>query len=185
MNSGNFRPAGSESLIAAVSMPAEQAFETALYLSDNLKITPQLMLDAGLRYSLYGYLGPYTVNNYPAGVPRREENISGTTVYSKNKIINTYQGPEVRVGLRQLITSTFSVKAGYNSLRQYIHMLSNTTAMAPTDIWKLSDPNIRPQFGDQFSIGVYKTLASNTVELSVEGYYKRIKDYLILRAEPF
>lgn len=178
LNSGNYQPAGSESLVAAINMPAEQAFETALYLSDNFKITPKLMLDAGLRYSLYGYFGPYSINNYPANTPKREENISDVSVYAKNKVINTYQGPEIRIGLRQLITSTLSVKAGYNSLRQYIHMLSNTTAMAPTDIWKLSDPNIRPQFGDQFSVGMYKNIASNTVELSVEGYYKRIKNYL-------
>lgn len=178
LNSGNYRPAGSESLIAAVTMPAEQAFETAIYLSDNFKITPKLMLDAGLRYSLYGYLGPHTINNYPEGLPKREENISDVSVYAKNNVIQTYQGPEVRIGLRQLVTSTFSIKAGYNSLRQYIHMLSNTAAMAPTDIWKLSDPNIRPQFGDQVSVGLYKNIASNTVELSLEGYYKRIKDYL-------
>jgi len=178
LNSGNFQPAGSASLVAPVTMPSEQAFETALYLSDNFKITPKLMLDAGLRYSLYGYLGPYTVNGYVQGVPKTEENISRTVSYGNNKVINTYQGPEIRIGLRQLITSSFSIKAGYNSLRQYIHMLSNTTAMAPTDIWKLSDPNIRPQFGDQFSVGFYKNVASNTVELSVEGYYKRIKDYL-------
>ena len=57
-------------------------------------------------------------------------------------------------------------------------MLSNTTAMAPTDIWKLSDPNIKPQKSSQVSLGFYKNAASNTVEISLEGYYKQIKDYL-------
>ncbi|MCH5719435.1 TonB-dependent receptor plug domain-containing protein [Niabella hibiscisoli] len=178
LNSGNYQPVGNASLVSGVIMPAEQAFETAIYLGDNFKVTPGLMLDAGLRYSLYGYLGPYSINNYPAGVSRSVENITGTSDYTRNKVINTYQGPEIRIGLRQLITSTFSIKAGYNSLRQYIHMLSNTAAMAPTDIWKLSDPNIRPQFGDQLSVGFYKNVASNTIELSVEGYYKRVKNYL-------
>jgi hypothetical protein len=63
-------------------------------------------------------------------------------------------------------------------MSQYIHMLSNTSAIAPTDIWKLSDPNIRPQQGSQFSLGFYKNLKSNTVETSLEVYYKKIKDYL-------
>src|SRR5690606_26437829 len=103
--------------------------------------TQNLTIDGGFRYVLYSYLGPGTVNQYPAGVPLREDNITGTVLYTANKIINTYQGPEIRVGLRQMLSNTFSVKAGYNSLRQYIHMLSNTAAMAPTDIWKLSDPN--------------------------------------------
>ena len=63
-------------------------------------------------------------------------------------------------------------------MRQYIHMLSNTAAIAPTDIWKLSDPNIKPQHGDQVSFGLYKNLKSNTIETSVEAYYKRLKNYL-------
>ena len=63
-------------------------------------------------------------------------------------------------------------------MRQYIHVLSNTTAIAPTDIWKLSDPNIKPQRGDQISLGFYKNVKANTIETSCEVYYKRIQDYL-------
>ncbi len=70
------------------------------------------------------------------------------------------------------------MKASYNTERQYIHMLSNTTAIAPTDIWKLSDPNILPQLGSQFSLGAYKNLKNNTIETSVEVYYKNIQNYL-------
>jgi hypothetical protein len=178
LNPGSYKPVGERSLVAPVVMSAEQAIESALYLSDNFKITPKLTLDAGLRYSLYAYLGPSTVNNYSPNIPKREDNVLSTSNYGNLQIINTNQGPEVRIGLRQMLSPTLSVKAGYNSLRQYIHMLSNTAAMAPTDIWKLSDPNIKPQFGDQFSIGLYKTLAANSVEISVEWYYKRIKNYL-------
>ncbi|HXB92878.1 MAG TPA: hypothetical protein VNU72_11330, partial [Puia sp.] len=58
------------------------------------------------------------------------------------------------------------------------HSLSNTTAMAPTDIWKLSDPHIRPQHGDQVSLGLYRNFKSNTIETSVEVYYRRINDFL-------
>lgn len=57
-------------------------------------------------------------------------------------------------------------------------MLSNTTTMSPTDIWKLSDPNIKPQYGEQVSIGYYRNFALNTIETSVELYYKRIYNYL-------
>lgn len=175
---GSYVPLGDESLVATIHMPAEQALESALYLSDKFNITKDLTLDAGIRYSLFNYMGPYEVNNYLPGSPKTVENIIGTTVYGKNKFIQNYHGPEVRVGLRQMLSNTMSIKAGYSSLRQYIHMLSNTAAMAPTDIWKLSDPNIQPQFGDQVSLGLYKNLKSNTIELSIEGYYKRIKNYL-------
>jgi hypothetical protein len=57
-------------------------------------------------------------------------------------------------------------------------LLSNTTAISPTDIWKLSDNNILPQQGQQFSIGFYKDFKSGTIETSVEAYYKRLKNYL-------
>jgi hypothetical protein len=57
-------------------------------------------------------------------------------------------------------------------------MLSNTAAMAPTDIWKLSDPNIKPQEGVQYSLGYYANVRSNTIEISLEGYYKNIRNFL-------
>ncbi|WP_431210919.1 hypothetical protein ACQ86N_33965 [Puia sp. P3] len=93
-------------------------------------------------------------------------------------MMKTYGGPEYRVSGRYVLTDNLSIKAGYNTQRQYIHSLSNTTAIAPTDIWKLSDPNIRPQHGDQVSLGLYRNFKANTVETSVEVYYKRIRDYL-------
>ncbi len=98
--------------------------------------------------------------------------------YSNNQIIKTYGGPEYRISMRYAFSDNFSLKASYNTERQYIHMLSNTTAIAPTDIWKLSDPNILPQLGSQFSLGAYKNLKNNTIETSVEVYYKNIQNYL-------
>jgi hypothetical protein len=66
----------------------------------------------------------------------------------------------------------------YNTLRQYIHLLSNTTAISPADIWKLSDPHILPQQGNQVSLGLYQNFRSNTIETSIEVYYKNIRHYL-------
>ena len=57
-------------------------------------------------------------------------------------------------------------------------MLSNTTSISPTDTWKLSDPYIRPQIGDQLSLGYYRNFRQNSIETSVELYIKRIKDML-------
>ena len=98
--------------------------------------------------------------------------------YGAGNIINTYSGPEYRISLRYQFNQTFSLKGSYNTERQYIHVLSNTSAIAPTDIWKLSDPNILPTLGSQYSLGAYKNLKNNTIETSVEVYYKDIKNYL-------
>ena len=178
LHPGSYQPVGSKSLVVPDELSAEQALESALYVNDHYNINNSLSIDAGIRYSLYNYLGPQDVNNYAPGIPKTQDNQTGVTPYSKGSFIQTYGGPEYRVSLRYAFTDSFSIKAGFNTQRQYIHSLSNTAAMAPTDIWKLSDPNIKPQKGDQFSLGVYKNFKANTVEASVEVYYKNIENYL-------
>ncbi|MDP4246129.1 MAG: carboxypeptidase-like regulatory domain-containing protein [Bacteroidota bacterium] len=178
LHPGHYDPGGKQSLVAPVSLQPEQALENAVYLSDKFAVTSDLTLDAGARYSLFDYLGPSQVNLYAPGLPVTVDNQTGVAPYAAGKVIKTYGGPEFRISGRYVLTENFSLKAGYNTQRQYIHMLSNTTAMAPTDIWKLSDPNIRPQYGDQVSLGLYHNFKANTIETSVEVYYKRMKDYL-------
>jgi hypothetical protein len=179
---GTNSPEGAKSLVALNVVPNEQALESAIYLGDKYDISPKLTVNAGVRYSIYNYLGPQTVNVYAPGLPVTTINQVDSVKYSSNKIIKTYGGPEIRISARYLINNDFSIKAGYNTLRQYLHLISNTTAISPTDIYKLSDPNIRPQYGDQVSLGLYKNLEKNTIQTSVEVYYKRIKDYLDYRS---
>ena len=178
LHPGYYVPVGSKSLVVPDTLQAEQAQESALYVSDHYTVTNALSLDAGLRWSLFNYLGPSVVNNYAPGVPLTVQTQTGTTPYGAGSVIKTYGGPEYRFSARYVVTENFSLKAGYNTARQYIHMLSNTTAEAPTDIWKLSDPNIKPQYGDQISLGAYHNFKSNTIETSIEVYYKHIRDYL-------
>jgi CarboxypepD_reg-like domain/TonB-dependent Receptor Plug Domain len=178
LHPGNYQPVGKSSLVVADTVATEQALESALYLSDHYNINPSLSVDAGIRYSIFNSLGPQNINNYAPGLPKTEDNIISSTTYGSGKIMKTYAGPEYRLSVRYSFTDSFSVKAGFNSQRQYINVLSNTASIAPTDIWKLSDPNIKPQFGEQYSLGVYKNLKSNTIEASVEVYYKNIKNYL-------
>ena len=177
LNPGTYKAAGESSLVKNDIVAAEQALESAIYIGDRFNITPDLSVHGGLRYSIFNYLGPQDVNIYPDGVPKNENNIIETKRYNGG-FIKTYHGAEYRLSIRYAFENSFSIKAGYNSSRQYIHMLSNTTSIAPTDIWKLSDPNIKPQQGDQVSLGFYKNLKSNTIELSAEVYYKRMKNYL-------
>lgn len=178
LHPGSFEPRGEESLVAPDIVPAEQALESSVYLSDQFNVSSKLSVQAGLRYSMFNNMGPKEVRMYAAGSPKDESTVVGTKSYGNRKITQTFHAPEMRFSVRYAVSNSFSVKAGYNSMRQYIHVLSNTTAIAPTDIWKLSDPNIKPQRGDQVSLGFYKNLKSNTVETSFEVYYKRIRDYL-------
>jgi len=70
------------------------------------------------------------------------------------------------------------LKAGINTMRQNIHMLSNTAAASPIDIWKLSDSRIVPQTGWQAAAGLYRNFFGDRWELSLEGYYKAMNHYL-------
>ena len=106
------------------------------------------------------------------GCTREESSIQDTVQYASGKTIAAHHGPEPRISLRYSLSRNASVKFSYNRMRQYIQMLSNTTAIAPTDIWKLSDAYIKPQIGDQYSLGFYKNLKGNMIEFSVEAYYK-------------
>ena len=145
---GSYLPYGEESLVVPDILPTEKALEGAAYLSHSWNLSDRFFVDYGLRYSVFNSDG------------------------------KTYSNPEIRVSGRAMITQDISFKAGFNSLSQYIHMLSNTTAMSPTDIWKLSDKDIRPQQGWQAAGGFYANLFQNKVEASVEGYYKKMDHYL-------
>ncbi len=178
MNPGEMKPAHSESLIAENKLEHEQASESAAYLGNEFTLGKKLKIYAGLRYSHYMLFGPAKVYQYAEGVPREAENISDTTLYEKNEIIKSYGGPEIRFSARYKLGSKSSVKISYNRMRQYLHMLSNTTAISPTDAWKLSDTYIPPQIGDQYTIGLYRDILNRRIESSIEVYYKEIKDVL-------
>ncbi|HET6766396.1 MAG TPA: carboxypeptidase-like regulatory domain-containing protein [Chitinophagaceae bacterium] len=178
LNPGYFIPLDEESQVIPESVEAEQALESSAYLTHRFSLNPDLSFSTGIRYSMFNYLGPQEVSTYTPGAPVTESNRTGSIKYAAGKFIKTYDDPEFRISVRYILAPSFSIKASYNSLRQYIHLLSNTTLMAPTDIWKLSDPNIRPQQGEQISLGFYKNFKSNTIETSLEIYYKKIKDYL-------
>ncbi|RYE30809.1 MAG: TonB-dependent receptor, partial [Sphingobacteriaceae bacterium] len=166
LNPGNLEPNGSQSLVSANIVPEERALESAFYVGDKYDVSQNFTVNFGLRYSFYNYLGPQTIYNYAPGLPRESNNLLDSTIYKKNKVINTYHGPEIRLSARYNLADNLSVKAAYNTLRQYLHLLSNTTSISPTDVYKLSDPNIKPQYGDQVSLGLYHNLKANTIELS-------------------
>jgi hypothetical protein len=127
---------------------------------------------------MFNYLGAKHVNTYAPGLPIDVNNILSTNYYPSGKIIKTYMGPEFRLSARYSLSDNTSIKASANSLRQYVHMLTNTTTISPTDVWKLSDPNIKPQLGTQVALGLYKNFKNNTIETSVEFYYKSFSHYL-------
>lgn len=166
------------SAISNRMVQSEKALESALFLADQFEINEGLSLYVGLRYSMFSALGPRTVYQYVPGLTKSPTSITDTIQYSSGEGIKKYHGPEYRVSLRYKVSGESSIKASYNRTRQYIHMLTNTVSVSPTDTWKLSDQHVLPQIGDQISVGFYRNLKNDAVELSTEVYYKWLQNAL-------
>ncbi len=175
---GSLTPRGEQALISPDILEEEQGIESAVYVGDLFDITPALSLYLGLRYSIFNSLGPKTVRIYSENAPIDDDNVIDIEEYGTFDNIQTYHGPEFRFSMKFDVGRTSSLKLGFNRMRQYIHMLSNTTSISPTDIWILSSKYIEPQIGDQVSLGYFRNFNNNAIESSVEVYYKNIENLL-------
>ena len=177
---GKNEPAGEESCITADQLQREKALESAAYMDYERSFTEKLTVSAGLRYTMFNALGPRDVNYYYEGELPSE----GTLLETRHETgaIKTYRAPELRLSARYALQENLSLKAGFNTMHQYIHKVSNTSIMSPTDIWKLSDLNIKPQNGWQLAAGIYHETAGRKYEFSAEVYYKHMSDYLNYRS---
>ncbi len=173
---GSYVPFGDSSLVVKEIIPEERALETALYIEDKFVLTDYLSVNAGIRFSTFFASGPRSVLIYDPDFTKSNSTVIDTLTFNSNQLLKTYAGPEFRVSLNFRTTQTSSIKVNYNRTRQYLHMLSNTTSISPTDTWKLSDYYLKPQVGNQYSAGFYQMLLNNSIESSVEVYYKHIKD---------
>ncbi|MBQ8874251.1 MAG: TonB-dependent receptor plug domain-containing protein [Bacteroides sp.] len=182
IRSGKYEPLGEYSLVATDELQKDKALESAVYLGEEWDITPKFSVNAGIRYSMFNALGPRDYYTYQPGTLPSESTIADTVRVTGNKVLKTYHGPEFRLSGRYAFNDDFSVKAGFNTMRQYIHKVSNTSIMSPTDTWKLSDVNIKPQQGWQLAGGFYYNTPDRMWEFSLEGYYKKMKDYLDYRS---
>ncbi len=179
VQAGKFEPLGEESCVDADQLQREKALESAAYVDYERSLTDKLTVSAGLRYSVFNAFGPRDVNIYADGELPSEGSLLETR--RETGIIKTWHAPELRLSARYALQEGLSLKAGFNTMHQYIHKVSNTSIMSPTDIWKLSDVNIKPQNGWQAAVGIYKETDDKKYEFSAEVYYKHVGDYLSYR----
>ena len=179
VQAGKYEPVGGASYIKSDQLQHEKALESAAYISYECPLTEKLTVSAGLRYSMFNALGPRDVNYYEEDQLPSEETLLETR--HESGIIKTYQAPEIRLSALYAIKENVSLKVGFNTMHQYIHKVSNTSIVSPTDTWKLSDLNIKPQKGWQAAAGIYHETKDKNYEFSAEVYYKHIDDYLNYR----
>ncbi len=158
-------------------LPQIQSVESAIYLSNEQEINQDLKLKYGLRYSVLQNIGKATVN-----VVDDNYNVTGEKHYKAGEVYNTYHGLEPRVAMTYVFSEKHSVKASYSRTRQYMFVASNSRSGNPLDIWMSANPNIEPQYGDQYSSGYYRNFLDNKIETSLDIYYKTMRNQVAFKA---
>jgi hypothetical protein len=166
-----------------ISVANQWAIESAIFIENELTLLKSKMkLNYGLRLSNFNYLGGRNVYEFgEAPFEGFGRPLASVTPTERGETIESWFNFEPRVSVQYQLDPNSSVKASYQRTAQYIHLLSNTTASIPLDIWTPSTNNIDPQMADQFAIGYFRNFKDNAYEFSLEGYYKdfdKLVDYV-------
>jgi hypothetical protein len=150
-----------------------KSHESAVYVLDEFDLNENIRFNAGLRYSTFQHVGPFT--RYIKGDISTPDS---TITYDKNELIKFYHGLEPRISGRFLLPDRSSIKAGYSYNYQYVHLTSLSAVSLPTDIWYPTTSIAKPQIGWQASAGYFRNFKENTYETSLELYYKGMKNLI-------
>ena len=133
------------------SITQKYSNEFSLYLQDEWKISDQVGLSYGARIPIF---------------------------FTSTK---TYVELEPRITVKVNVTPTSSVKGSYTVMNQFLHLVPNSTASLPTDIWITSNKVVKPQNSTQYALGYFRNFKQNKIEASVEAYYKTMHNQVLFK----
>lgn len=189
-NPGEIEPSTPTSGINAEKLIEKYAFENAIYIDAEHKVLNNLTLAYGLRLSTFQRLGQSELNIYENNQAvifnddfqiYQSADAIATESSSRSKTIKSYANLEPRFSAAYQFNRNSSVKASYNRMSQYLHLLSNTSSPTPLDVWAPSGKFIKPQILDQYAIGYFRNLKDGDYSLELETYYKNVQsriDYI-------
>lgn len=173
---GRFEPNSSASNANRVTLDKQNSIENAFYVGDEWSLSEKLFLEAGFRVPFFSSYGSASINTYKENAPLEIQNVTDTLHFAKGETIKTYFGFEPRISIRWMVQPTASLKLGYSRVYQYLHLISNSTAVTPVDIWQPSGYYFKPQDADQISLGYFIDLSEKKYSASAEVFYKSIKN---------
>ncbi len=184
-NPGEIKPSSEESGINPDKLIDKYAFENALYLDVEQKLSEKIQLSYGLRYSTFLRLGQDELNMYANNEPvvfnqelqiyEKAEPI-GIEKYKRSKVLKSFGNFEPRLAIAYQLQNNSSIKASYNRLSQYLHLLSNTSSPTPLDIWTPSGMYTDPQILDQVALGYFRNFKNDVFSIELETFYKTVKN---------
>lgn len=153
--------------------------EYAAFIQDDFDITEKLRLHAGFRMAGFQHIGPYkkyiiSENQGNLLPPTPPEIID----YEKGEVLKSFWKPEPRLNMRYKTGTKSSIKASYTHNYQFLHLTSMSATSMPMDIWIPSTDVVEPQFGEQFALGYFKNFFRDTLETSIELYYKNLDNLI-------
>ncbi|MFK7808096.1 MAG: carboxypeptidase-like regulatory domain-containing protein [Saprospiraceae bacterium] len=162
------------------SVEEKWALEGGLFAENEQKINSRISLQYGLRLSYFNYMGEGTAYQFEDTEPglRKRELVDQRERFDQWESIQDYINLEPRASIKFQVDKTSSLKASYNRMHQYIHLVSNSTASTPLDVWTPSTNNLKPQQVDQYALGYFKNWKDNNYTSSVEVYYKDFDNLL-------
>ncbi len=184
-NPGKIEPSNSESGIVTNQLTKKYANEFAAYIAAEHKVTKDLSLGYGIRFSNFIRLGQDEINIYENNNPilfdpfllvYQEANPIGIDNLNRSGSLATFSNFEPRASLAYTINDKSSIKASYTRLAQYLHLLSNTSSPTPLDVWTPSGPFTKPQLLDQYALGYFKNFKNGDYSLETEVFYKDIQN---------
>ncbi len=156
-----------------ISLGRKYNLEGSTYVGNAQRLSEKISIEYGVRYSMFHGYGEGTEYIYGDTIPGVRKPVTGSRSYEKGQVISQYGNFEPRFSFRVQAGPKASVKGSYNRMVQYLHLISNTTASNPLDVWNPSSNNIKPEIADQFTLGYFRNLtADNRYEASIEAYYR-------------
>lgn len=157
----------------SLAVRPRRAIESSLYASNSQQISDRLQIYYGLRLALFSNVGPGDFYQFDD-----DGKLIQSVSHDHFSWVKTQGGPEPRLALNYKLGSQSAVKASYNRIYQFIHLLSNSTSSTPTDVWLPSSDNVKPQISDQWSVGWFRNSKANLFETSIEAYYKNLQNQI-------
>ena len=169
--------ASETSSVNEVTVEKRKGSEIAAYISDEWEMNDRINVVYGLRASSFFLLGPGNFSNYD-----QDGNISSSKSYSQGDLVKTYINLEPRISASYQLNSSSSIKSSYTRNTQNLHLMSNSTAGSPTDLYIMSSNNVRPEIADQVALGYFRNLKDDNYEFSAEVYYKMMQGQIEYRS---
>ncbi|RZK46442.1 MAG: hypothetical protein EOO87_23570, partial [Pedobacter sp.] len=166
----------STSSVNEIKIENRKGLEMATYFSDEFDVSDRIKMVYGLRLSAFSVLGGSTYKTFD-----NDGFETSSAFYGNGEFVKTYFNLEPRVSASYQLDEDKSVKASYTRNVQNLHLMSNSTATTPTDLYIMNSLNTKPELADQFSFGYFNNFKDNNYEFSAEVYYKPMQNQIEYR----